>query len=415
MESCRAQSSQVKEEVLCRLRSLHGSRKPQQDTLPILEKCISMFTEYNDNDVAEQAPGFIQGLLTSIIKPLFASRAKSSAYPGHFSDNPKKLWKESALWSVDVLEWLLGHYGELGEPLQKQAIESQFPLLVPPILALLEDEDMSYKRRGCDLLSILCNHIVNCRSGILNRTGLVKVFEDSLAPNMLILPSLTPEEQSLEILSCLYPAYRALVDASFSDAAAKPPPNTGKLILKSQKQTSIASKVLNQHNDRQAMLDRILRNGLLAGYIHASDYVQISTLLVTEMSCVVAMMGASSAKYLPRLLPLLRGILTNPMGAAYQPLLRSAVVAMRQLILQCWPRIAEVWWEECSRAIIGLWLLLSEEDEDLTRELRNDAKGVMELLFQVEGPSERRENLSSLQGDYGELEELFLTTMRSKK
>ena len=395
------------EDILYQLTRLLEDGKPSQETLSMLQKCISMFIAYDDSRyIVEQLPAFLEDLLASVIKPLFASTAKPSVSSIKFLDNPRKPWKDSAPWSVDVLNWILDQYGILKTPLQKQAIESQIPLLVPPIFALLDDDDLTQKKLGCDLLQVLCIHIANCGSGILERTGLLKVFDDSLAHNMLLLPSLTPEDQSLKILSSLYPAYRALVKASFPANSSAARSDTGKLIAVAPERILVAGDVLEQHHSRQAMLDKILSGGILAGYIHASDYVQIATLLVSEIPHVVTMMGASSTKYLSRLLPLLHSILTNPLGLSFQPLLRPSITAMRELILQCWPRIAEVWWEECLRAVIGFWFLLSEDDSSVAQIMRDDAKGLMNLLLQVKGQSETRRDLSLLEAIYGEVEGL---------
>ncbi|ERF74321.1 hypothetical protein EPUS_02008 [Endocarpon pusillum Z07020] len=394
------------DDILCSLKSLLESRKPPPETLPTIQKCLSVFANYEGDRSLEQLPVLLEELLISIIKPLFSSRATSSAYRARFVDDSKKPWKDCATWSVDILRWIVNQYGTLSPPLRKQAIDAQFSLFVPPILNLLDDQDLTLKQAGSDLLQILCNHIADCKSGVFKHTGLTKVFEDCLAPNMLLLPSLTPEKESLQILSSLYPAYRALVKASFLTSSSTPPSDPGKLIVLLPERTIASRQALDQHNKRQAMLDRVLRSGILAGYMHASENVKIATLLVSEMSDVVAMMGASSAKYLSTLLPLLRSILTNPLGIAHQPLLRCAAMAMQELILQCWPRIGEVWWQECLRAVVGLWLLLSEEDQSNTQELRDDAKGLIDLLLRIRGRLEARKELSLLEEEYENLKGL---------
>jgi tRNA nucleotidyltransferase (CCA-adding enzyme) len=394
------------EDVLRHLEGLQEAGELSQEILVILQKCISLIITYRGPDNSEQLATFLEGLLLSVIKPLFIGTAPSSAHKARFSDHAEKPWKHSAPWSVDVLRWILDQYGTLEVSLQKQAIEYQFPLLVPPILSLLDDGDTAPKRAGCDLLRVLCFHLVNCESRILKRTALTKAFEESLAHNMLLLPSLTPEEESLQILSSLYSAYRALVAASFLTSPSLIASNTGKLTAAPKDRDLVSRELLDQHALRQAMLDRMLRNGILAGYMHASDRVQIATLLVSEMSYVVTLMGASSAKYLSTLLPLLRSILTNPLGTAYLPLLESAVLALRELILQCWPRIAEMWWEECLRSVVGLWLLLSDEEGSMVQQLKNSAKGLVDILLQVKTKSEMGEELDLLYEGYEQLEGL---------
>jgi tRNA nucleotidyltransferase (CCA-adding enzyme) len=394
------------EDILRHLEGLQEAGELSQEMLAIVQKCISLIITYRSPNKTGLT-AFLEGLLVSVIKPLFIGRAPSSAHRARFSDSPEKLWKHSAPWSVDVFGWILDQYGTLEVSLQKPAIEYQFPFLVPPILNLLDDGDTAPKIAGCDLLQVLCSRLVKCESRILKRTALTKAFEDSLAHNMLLLPSLTPEEESLQILSSLYPAYRALVAASFPANPSLAGSHTGKLAAGPKNRDLISRDLHDQHAFRQAMLDRMLRNGILAGYMHASDHVQIATLLVSEMSYVVTLMGASSAKYLSTLLPLLRSILTNPLGNAHPPLLESAVLALRELILQCWPRIAGVWWEECLRSVVGLWLLLSEEDAKSTiQELKDSAKGLMDMLLQVKVKSETGKKLYLLQEGYEQLEGL---------
>jgi tRNA nucleotidyltransferase (CCA-adding enzyme) len=394
------------EDIVDELNDWLSSGRSPEEGLPILKECVSVFSTYVHDQIPGQLPAFLEALLATIIKPLFAKRRAPYPYAMRFSDDQGKLWKDFAPWSLDVMKWILDQYSTLETHLQKHTIESHFPLLVPPILALLDDADPTQKKFGCSFLQVLSNHLVHCQSGILTRTGLAKVFEDSLAPNMLLLPSLTPEDQSLEVLGSLYPAYRALVQAS-SVGCSSSPSSAGTFISMGQRRHPNPRIDVDQNQNRQGMLDRMLRNGILAGYIHASDYAQIAALLVSEIPHTIVMMGASSTKYLPQLLPLLRSILTNPLGAAYQPLLRSAVGAMRQLIIQCWPRISALWWEECTRATVGLWLLLIEEDDGMTQQLQDDAKGLMDLLVQVKGQEAARKELNLLQAEYGQLEELF--------
>lgn len=385
---------------------LESGRSPLE-ALPILRECIALLNTYHSSDSDQQLADLLKALLVTTLKPLFAKISFTSPYASRLLDSPKKLWKDSAPWSVKVLEWILDQYVKFETRHQKHVIESHFSLLAPPILSLLDDDDLAQKKAGCKSLELLGNILVNCQSDILERTGLAKVFEDSLAPNMLLLPSLTPEKQSLEILGSTYPAYRALVQASSGAGSSEAPSGAGKVNLTPLRGKSDPRRLLDRHRSRQAMLDKMLRQGILAGYIHASDNVQIAALLVFEMSHVVAMMGASSAKYLSQLLPLLRGIMMNPLGAYYPPLLKAAAAGLTQLILQCWPRIEEVWWDECCRATIGLWLSVSEEDDATASELKHDARALMQLLDQLKDPSKVQKNFRLLQAASGQLEELL--------
>ncbi len=56
--------------------------------------------------------------------------------------------------------------------------------------------------------------------------------------------------------------------------------------------------------------------------------------------------------------------------------------------------------------MVGLWLSLSEEDQSATQELRDDAEGLMDLLLQIRGRSEAREDLSVIEEEYENLKGL---------
>ncbi|EHY54227.1 hypothetical protein HRR83_008198 [Exophiala dermatitidis] len=191
---------------------------------------------------ASALPDTLVELLTQVIKPLFtntkhpaltatgrknlvsAQHPLGSSFTRQFSssdDDREKPWK-STLFTVPLLRYILASYnhpsGEPGGPLEEKAkttIESHFFLLVPPILNLIDDSDASYKAAGCSLLRMLCQVLVAVRSDMLKRTGLGDVFVDALRANFMLLPPLTPEEDSLAVLTELYPAFLALVDARF--------------------------------------------------------------------------------------------------------------------------------------------------------------------------------------------------------
>ena len=91
-------------------------------------------------------------------------------------------------------------------------------------------------------------------------------------PCLSYMPTLTPEEESLLLLSAVYPALLALVRVRFF-----------------------------RDGDRQqkmSALDKILRLGVLKGYAHAGGYVKIAELLVREMAILVDEMGIMSVKHM---------------------------------------------------------------------------------------------------------------------
>jgi hypothetical protein len=345
----------------------------------------------------------LHDLLTAVVKPLFSKQqhpnltdtgrkklVPDTPFPGRLSDSidwddDLKIWKNG--WTTDLLLFCLSQYPNLPADQEKSTFESQFHLLIPPILNLIDDSSIDYKEQGCRLLHMLCEEITRCQSDILKRTGLTEVFSDALRTNFMHLPTITPEKESLKLLSELYPAFRALVNARFPVPGRQEPMDSKEgtvVTLRPATQTPVATEQMEvistpirknqpltkmspdtkEKDARQSLLDLILRHGILASYAHAADYVCITTFLLQEASSIVSMMCIYSSKYLQTLLPLLRNVLTNPFGTAHAPLLMSALECLESLTKACWPRIREKWWVECLRGIVGCWIQICDDEAD---------------------------------------------------
>lgn len=148
-------------------------------------------------------------------------------------------------------------------------MEANWPLIIPPLLALIDDSSIQYKAKGCAYLSIF---LQSCPSPLLGRTGLGEVFENAVTPCLMYLPSLTEEAESLHLLSAAYPALISLARVRFVDE--------------------------KQRDAKLAALDRILRYGILAGYGHAGDHVRIAELLINQTVELINEMGIASVKHL---------------------------------------------------------------------------------------------------------------------
>ena len=142
-------------------------------------------------------------------------------------------------------------------------------LVIPPLLALLDDEDIDIKIKGCEFLSRLLAITPN---SLLQRTGLGEVFHNTLTPCLSHLPSLTPECQSLQLLNAVYPTLIELTRVRYPQGQAQE--------LKFR------------------CLDNILRFGILRGYTYAGEYVNIGEMLLQQLKIVVHEMGIKSVKYL---------------------------------------------------------------------------------------------------------------------
>ena len=148
-------------------------------------------------------------------------------------------------------------------------MQANWPLIIPSLLALIDDSSTKYKVKGCKSLTVF---LQKCPSPLLERTGLGEIFENAVMPCLLCLPSLTEEAESLETLKAAYPALISLALVRFPGEKHK------------------AAKV--------KALDKILRNGVFRGYAQAGEHVRIGRLLVNEMTVLVKELGIESVKHL---------------------------------------------------------------------------------------------------------------------
>lgn len=122
-----------------------------------------------------------------------------------------------------------------------------------------------------------------CPGDLMRQTGLAQVFEDAVFPAVLYLPSLTPVEESVAILNAAYPALMVLVGINLELAA-------------NELCTEATTATFTQ--GQQKLLDRLVREGILVGYHHASEHVRIVELLCYQLRCIVNWMGILTVKYL---------------------------------------------------------------------------------------------------------------------
>jgi hypothetical protein len=140
-------------------------------------------------------------------------------------------------------------------------------LFVPGLVNLAENHQTSVKVRGLDTISLF---LEKCPSSTVYASGIDKLFENTILPTFLLLPTLTPEKDSIMLLRLGYQAALTLATVS-----------------------------KDSHNsNRRRLLDVIVRDGILAGYHHAQNYVRITDVLMQNMAKVVACLGVCSIKHI---------------------------------------------------------------------------------------------------------------------
>ncbi|KAK9651947.1 hypothetical protein HCH54_001914 [Aspergillus fumigatus] len=363
----------------------------------------------------------IERILKERIKPVFAktknpaitAEGRKNFHPvplprfdASIIDPATKPWKISAVYATTVLAWVIAQYQAKDRPY----LEAHFPLLVPPILALIDDDSVTYKTRGCLLLTQLLTPIRESKSDILQRTNLASVFEDAVRPCLLSLPSITPEDDAIKLLGVAYPALLSLLQTSYHTATSR--------------------SAANANRDKYiSSVARTLRENLISSFHHISStnrtsissfasfpYPRLSTLLVNQMYPLLLELGIHTTKYLQEIVPLLYSTLSNPFGTAYPPLLLSAVAVTRAMILNAHPRLWR-WRGEILGALCSCWLRVAEEEGEIAEraakgrsaaedqetnttltKLKRQLRGAVYLLrFALQNPAQA-------DGDAGQLE-----------
>ncbi|CEJ58204.1 hypothetical protein PMG11_06870 [Penicillium brasilianum] len=305
----------------------------------------------------------IRPLFTKAKNPAITSEGRKNFHPvplsrfdGSILDDEMKPWKFRDVYATRVLSWIISRY----KPTNKAHLEAHFPLLVPAILALIDDDNLTFKRMGCELFSKILQPIHQSGSDILVRTNLTSVFEDAITPCLLSLPTITPEDSSIRLLSAAYPALLSLFKTVYKTPSPK----------KSKDQNA---------KDREtytAKISKILRLNLISSFHHISSstptaistsasfpHPRLSTFLLEWITTFANELGISTTKYLQEIIPVLYTTLTNPFGTAHPPLLFTAVSATKFVVLNAHPRIWR-WRGEILGALCACWLYTVGEKED---------------------------------------------------
>ena len=383
---------------------------PEQDAL---QNAISELSLAFDKKYL--LPETLQTILIDVIKPLFAATANANLNTSGRKSLISPLWRPPQLnsplgqkpWKQQTQIWelfdaMMASYLDFAVEARRQTIDTQFYLLVPPILALIDDNEIIYKARGCHLLHELGNIISSCQSNVLTRSGLVDIFEDSLKANFMHLPSLTDEKDSLLLLSVLYPAFTALIDAAYPNerpgnqriqtqahhrskptntatststitgliTITKAPSNTktstpSRSETKNAPQSQLSNAIANQTH-RTTILTTILRSGLLASLAHLSDTSPtLSTLLLNQIARLIPMLGFHSAKFLPQLVPLCTRTMVDPLSTAAPALLSATLAVVDALTAEpgVRERVGTRWWAELLRGLVGCWVNLRQDSQ----------------------------------------------------
>lgn len=225
---------------------------------------------------------------------------------------------------------------------------------------------MAFKTRGCNLLSKFLIPIRECRSDLLRRTNLSSVFDDALTPCLLSIPTITPEDESLQLLGAAYPTLLSVLQTRYRR-------------YPSDRDKEQSSQDEENKTAYVSHVASILRNNVIPSFHHVSStapstaaaasslasfpYPRLSAFLLKQMVAFTSELGIHTTKYLQELIPPIYSTLTNPFGTGYPPLLLAGIAAARAVILNAHPRI----WRfrgELLGAFCDCWVHVRDEEKN---------------------------------------------------
>ena len=275
-----------------------------------------------------------------------------------------------------------------------------------------------YKSSGCHCLQLLCKTLVSTQSEMLKRSGLADVFIDALKPNLLLLPALTPEEESLEIMMELYPALLGVVDARFVKLIAIADATWSGEKTDPGKTLAIGEEIVRY----QDLLTMVYRHGAMASLSHLSPSsagfsnttsVPLTTFLLQQIPGVFRRMGIHTVKHFQTLLPVMRIGLMDPFILVAPEIVFAMLDVLSCVIEVGKPRIKEKWWVEILRGLVLCYLnCVDDKDFDGARKaVVNDMmarlKAVVQTLEKTVGQAEWGGVKTRLVEEEDELKDLF--------
>ena len=217
-----------------------------------------------------------------------SSAARGQSIPDDTAQT--KPWKYTDLRAIPAVSWAISQAdvrrfdvsnsnSALGvslssgtNSLKNQLIAKHWPLFIPVLLTLADDSTTPIRRQG---LLILTEFLAKFPDRTLRDTGLAQVFEDAIFPTLAFLPSLTPDDESVQLL---VPAYTALL------SLASKQPAVGK------------DGIPNEPKNR--LLDKMLREGIFMAYFHAKEHIRIVDVLCQQTAAILNQMGIHAVKHL---------------------------------------------------------------------------------------------------------------------
>ena len=268
-------------------------------------------------------------------------------------DSVNKPWKSSKdSYALDLLQWCV-------ISLDAGIVEEVWPLIIPPLLTLVDDWEVQYKQLGVELVQGV---LEVTPPSLLAKTGLGEVFEDALMPCLTFLPTITPEEESIPLLNAVYPTLLTLAKVRYPKDPSSSKHTPGSTI-----------------HQRTKFFDSTIRKGIIYGYTYCNNYPHIVSMLLTHLISLLNELGIESVKHLKYILPMLTETPSHLLADAQVNTLISATKALQAVILNGWPRMA-VHRGEVLKGLTLCWVNMSDTEGGHVDKLRREMKEAVKML-----------------------------------
>ncbi|KAI1205859.1 uncharacterized protein F4807DRAFT_254634 [Annulohypoxylon truncatum] len=316
----------------------------------------------------------VEDILTTFIRPIF-SKSRSAAVtasgrkaeyvePSRYDtldrETPEtKPWKYAHRYAITVFSWAVQH----SDP---SLLQTYWPSFTPALLTLLDES--SHAGLKVRALHTFRSFWSRCPPNLMQATGLASVFEDAVFPAVLFLPTLTPEDESLEILGAAYPALIEMAGLKY----VNPSPGSGQGPGVNANGKQEPKQQITEA--QRKLLDKMVREGVMVGYHHAKEHVRLVGLFCEVLVCIINGMGILAVKHLKDFIPMVSEIMTDPFGTKHPPTLASATQLLQAILRNCWPRIPH-YCNEIIKILMLCWLNIEDEDSfPDTNPVANDLK-----------------------------------------
>lgn len=337
--------------------------------------------EVKKTSKSELPSRLISHFLTLTIRPLF-SQTKTVA----IGDAPAP-WKMRENKSfLDLLHWCI-------RAVDEKDLREYFRLMRPPIFRMLEDSNLEWKAKACQVITQLVSKAPDsikeeCRN----------LFCEDLFGCFNYLPTLTSAPEAASLLELVYPALISFVPIAQERVTAQ---ERQAALPKGEARTN--SSVLSENDVR--FLDKIVRQGVVAVLHHAptpTTYPELTILVLRNLICLIAAQEIEWVKHANDILPLLHNILRDKFSPTHPDLTRAAAKCLRTCIAKGWPRMGECF----SRPHFMLYLNIADCDPALDTERLQDM--YLSTATAWVNCSEYDKNLESLEELRGDLKDITL-------